>query len=56
MSKVERVCPICKKVFYVTPSRIKVGGGIYCSRECKGIAATTKIEKTCPVCKKTFYV
>ena len=56
MSKIERICPTCGKVFYVWPNRIKDGGGIYCSRKCRGIATTIKIEKTCPVCGKTFYV
>ncbi len=55
MSKIERICPVCGKVFYTTPSRINRSDRIYCSRKCYGIATTTKIEKTCPVCGKTFY-
>ena len=55
MSKVKRVCPICGKTFYAYPSNIKIGKGIYCSRECVDIGKITKVEKTCPVCGKVFY-
>jgi len=55
MSKIERICPICGKVFYAYPSYIKKGWGIYCSRKCKGIGQTTKVEKICPICGKVFY-
>ena len=56
MSKIERICPICKKVFYVKPNRIKKSGGKYCSRKCMGIATTTKVERVCKICGKVFYV
>ena len=55
MSKIERICPVCGKVFYAYPSYIKKGWGIYCSRKCKGIGQTTKVEKICPICGKVFY-
>ena len=55
MSKVKRVCPICGKVFYTHPCKIKKGWGIYCSKKCMGIGNTIEIEKTCPVCGKVFY-
>ena len=56
MSKIERICPTCGKVFYTYPSYIKSGKGIYCSRKCKEIVQTTKVEKICPICGKVFYV
>lgn len=56
MSKVERICPICGKVFYVKPSKIKIGEGIYCSLECRDNGRTTKVERVCQVCGKVFYV
>ena len=55
MSKVERICRVCGKVFYAKPSHIKRGGGIYCSYECHHISRTTKVERVCPVCGMAFY-
>jgi hypothetical protein len=34
----KRKCRICKKVFYIKRSRIKYGGGKYCSYDCRGLA------------------
>ena len=34
MSKVERKCEMCGKVFYTFPSQVKRGGGRYCSKGC----------------------
>jgi hypothetical protein len=31
---VERTCPICGKLFYVKPSRLKIGRGKFCSFSC----------------------
>ena len=56
MSKIERICPTCGKVFYVWPSNIKKGRGIYCSQKCMVIGKSTKVERVCPVCGKTYYV
>ena len=55
MSKIERICPVCGKTFYVVPSVIKDGKGIYCSWECYIIGRNTQVERTCPVCGKVFY-
>ena len=55
MRKIERICPVCGKAFYVIPSVIKIGKGIYCSRECYNIGRNTQVERTCPICGKVFY-
>jgi hypothetical protein len=33
---VERVCPVCRRRFYVTQSNLNRGRGKYCCRECAG--------------------
>jgi len=35
-------CLVCKKIFKTFPSRIKTGGGKYCSQECTGKHSTGK--------------
>ena len=66
---VERICPVCKKIFYVYPSNLKAGGGKFCSNKCRGkwqsINGTGKngshwqggeIEMKCLSCGKSFFV
>jgi len=45
-------CIQCSKEFYVTPKRIELGRGKYCSKECKAIA--TNFLATCECCGKTY--
>jgi len=60
--KVERICEICGKLFYVFPSNIKRGQGKYCSNKCKGKAYTStgnmnwkpKIDRVCDYCGEHF--
>lgn len=62
-------CKICNKEFYVKPSRIKKGGGKYCSYKCRNIGYKLsflgdnnpswkggKIIKTCDQCGKKYEV
>jgi hypothetical protein len=65
-SKVEKVCPICKKHFFVKQNTLKKGFGIYCSKKCKGKAVMCKeknpnwtggkIIKQCKHCGKPIIV
>lgn len=58
----ERTCVVCGKKFFIhiSPSEIKGGRGIVCSKECKGTknGNDKKIgeEHTCLVCNKKFWV
>lgn len=58
--KIKRICPICKKVFYVRPSVVKRGQGIYCSLKCTHIAQKKpkypRVKRKCIVCGKIFEV
>ena len=36
IGKIEVICKYCGKIFFVWPSKIKRGGGKYCSHECYG--------------------
>jgi hypothetical protein len=45
-----RKCQVCKKKFNTFPSRIKKGGGKFCSKKCR---KTSQIRK-CQYCKKGF--
>lgn len=49
---IKKVCPHCKKVFYVSPA---FGSRKYCSYKCKGIAKRTTIKQICDHCGKSFY-
>lgn len=52
-------CDNCGKEFQKFPSRIKVGGMNFCSRECKThsqINPDSHIEKVCETCGKTYVV
>jgi len=57
--KVERVCPICGKTFFIERSRAKHGRGITCSKECQNKWVSLKLKRgnvlKCPVCGKEFY-
>lgn len=58
--KVKRFCLICRKIFYVVPSRIKYGRGMTCSRKCQYILvgrknSKEKTEVKCKVCGKDFF-
>lgn len=57
--KIIRICPICKKEFKVSPSRIKYGRGITCSKKCQNILVSLKNNKkmriTCKYCGKDFF-
>lgn len=49
----KKICPICEKVFEVTPSVIK--SSHYCSRACSAIGRTKpKQAGACKVCRKPF--
>jgi hypothetical protein len=67
--KITRVCEECGKEFKKFPAIIKSGGGKYCSRECKGKAASKKyvgekssywkggkITRVCEECGKEFKI
>jgi very-short-patch-repair endonuclease len=47
-----KVCPVCERTFYVTPSHKQ--HKLFCSRDCQ--RAFYAVEKVCPVCGKTFSV
>ena len=63
---VKQKCKICGKVFYVKPSKIKRGGGKFCSRKCQSKWRSKhlrgefhpswkpKIERVCQTCGKKF--
>jgi G:T-mismatch repair DNA endonuclease (very short patch repair protein) len=65
---IKRICPICKKSFFVRQSQIVAGKGKYCSRECMGRALSKMyikekapmwnggpVQRNCLVCDKIFY-
>ena len=61
-SKLKVYCQWCKKEFDTCPSKIKFGGGKYCSIRCRILGLTGKpnkrkkvtVIKECPVCKQEF--
>jgi len=40
--RVERICPVCGKKFYVPKARARIGKGVYCSRKCSYIGYCRK--------------
>lgn len=67
--RVRRYCLYCNKLFSVVDSRIKKGGGKFCSRLCMGLWRKENWQKEnhpkwkdvprqkiCPICKKVFTV
>jgi DNA-directed RNA polymerase subunit RPC12/RpoP len=58
--KERRICKQCQKEFWVRPSRIKAGGGVFCSNDCavKWVIEnmSKREEKICPICNKKFFV
>lgn len=49
------ICRKCKKEFYVKPSRLKKGFGIYCTRKCSDYGRKTGKYVKCCVCKTKVY-
>ncbi|MFA6464049.1 MAG: HNH endonuclease [Candidatus Paceibacterota bacterium] len=49
------ICKKCKKKFYVKPSWLKKGAGIYCSRKCSDLGRRKGKFAKCDVCKKKIY-
>lgn len=48
-----RLCKTCGDEFYVSPSRLSyVGGGTFCSRECR--SAKARVRRSCVECGKAF--
>jgi len=56
MAKIKRICRICKKEFYVIPSRIEKGGGKFCSKKCYGLFQRKRLKRKCKMCGKEFWV
>ena len=59
--KIQRICPVCSKEFYVSPSRLKWGRGKTCSKVCQNISvgkqnSKDRIEFTCLNCGDKFYL
>lgn len=54
---VYRVCAQCSKGFSVCPARLKIGRGVFCSKECfhESIAAKP-VQRVCLWCSKNFEV
>ena len=52
----KQICEQCGKEFKVKPSRIKYGGGKYCSKDCWNKKQSKKIEKICEICGKKIMV
>ena len=50
------ICQKCGKLFLTHISRLEIGKGKYCSRECQYAAAKTRITKKCKQCQKPFSV
>lgn len=46
----QRKCKICKKDFYTKPSHVKMGYGIYCSRNCRNISFKRGKLVACNIC------
>jgi hypothetical protein len=52
------LCAICNTPFHVKASRLKKGGGLYCSHMCKGKAKTLAVplDLICHQCDKAFHI
>jgi len=48
-------CEICGKKFHTMPSRIKKGGGRFCSKKCFGKWWSKKVECKCLICGNIFF-
>lgn len=66
---IKRTCPECGKRFYIKPSVVKRGQGVFCSKLCGGMAYSKKfsgdkspnfkgaiIDRVCPICGEIFHV
>jgi hypothetical protein len=49
-------CQTCNKEYHIDPSRLKIGGGKYCSKECFNNRKTTSIKTNCLTCGKDFFI
>jgi len=49
-------CLVCQKEFETIPSRVKHGGGKYCSRTCRDKSMSKRITCVCLFCHKNFSV
>ena len=56
--RINKVCLVCEKVFWVWESVNKIGKGKYCSKECRIIylANNRRVETICIVCETVFSV
>jgi hypothetical protein len=54
--RIENNCLNCNKKFHTILSRIKIGKGKYCSRECWKIINFPKVFKKCEICNKEFRI
>ena len=55
VSKIKCICKECGKIFYKYPSRIRLGEGKFCSKQCFSNYLKSKtIIKQCIICNRTF--
>ncbi len=48
-------CKICSNQFYVKPSHISMGWGVFCSRECKHFGTRMRRAVNCFICDRLIY-
>jgi hypothetical protein len=48
-------CKICNKSFYTKPFSLKMGWGLFCSKECHYLFMKKGHEIKCEICNKTVY-
>ena len=48
-------CKICDNSFYVKPSHIRNGWGLFCSRYCKHLGTRERVNVNCFICNKIIY-
>jgi hypothetical protein len=54
--KIKRCCRHCKSIFYVKPSTVKIGHGIFCSLRCMGLGRPDEINEKISRSKKGISV
>lgn len=47
-------CVVCSSAFYASPSQMERGGGLFCSRKCRGLADRKRAPVDCQACGVTF--